>query len=137
MQKIKEHSEEKSTDSGTVFMVLVDVHCAMTLTVRRYHCIIMVEVQAGQNRDKIADDRPNWFRADFNAIKNHLDSHDWRNVLNNETVEQDWSRFKEILDYCTDTFVPQKRILKNDKPKWLTRDLVKLIRRKKSSLEEL
>jgi Endonuclease-reverse transcriptase len=97
------------------------------------HCIVMVEVQAGRNKVKNSDSKPNWFRADYESIKGYLRDLEWQNILNNDTVEQDWLYFKDVIAYCTDTFVPKKRAHISGRPRWLSAGLVKLIRRKKAA----
>jgi hypothetical protein len=48
-----------------------------------------------------------------------------------KTVEEDWAEFRNILTQLTEEFIPAIKPRSKFRPKWLTAEIVKLIRKKK------
>jgi hypothetical protein len=76
-----------------------------------------------------------WKRADYQSIKSELRETDWERVLTG-TVEDDWRYFKERIHDCIRKFVPEQKSFTNHRPRWLTQEIVKLIRRKKAAWKQ-
>jgi Reverse transcriptase (RNA-dependent DNA polymerase) len=100
------------------------------------HVILTIEVAVKANLTNNSSQRPNWFRADYAAIQNYLNDIDWYTLLSSENVENDWQKLKNIINYCTEIYVPKSRVRDKTRPKWLNQDLIKLIRRKKAAWKE-
>jgi hypothetical protein len=49
------------------------------------------------------------------------------------TVEADWAEFNNVITKMTECFVPVLRARSKHRPKWLTADILKMIRRKKAA----
>ena len=96
------------------------------------HCIISIELSI-PSKKRIQKRSPNWSKANYLEMKHHLQHINWRGNLNNVSVEEDWNFFKNTLAEAVKRFVPNSTARQADKPKWLNRDLIRLISRKKSA----
>jgi hypothetical protein len=94
------------------------------------HCAISLEVAVKVSREKKKTKRPAWQRADYQSIRTALGEIDWKRNLTG-TVEEDWCYFKNRIHENIEKFVPAQKTFKNHRPRWLTQDIVRLIRRKK------
>jgi hypothetical protein len=99
------------------------------------HCAIQIEVAVHVETKKKSINRPDWKKADFEAIRNSLDRTHWDENLNG-TVEADWLFLKEKLQECVERFVPNIKIYVSQRPKWLSQEIIRLIRRKKAAWKE-
>jgi hypothetical protein len=76
----------------------------------------------------------NWSRANVSGMRDELRRKRWR--MEEETdVDEDWQEFKETLLLATEKYVPVFKPRTNIRPKWLSRDIMKLIRQKKGGVE--
>ena len=100
---------------------------------RSDHSVITVELELQPIRKSNHSRRPNWSKADRVGIKNHLASIDWKNEVNKNCVESNWQIFKDHLIVTVEKFVPSSTVRAQNQPKWLNRDILKMIRRKKNA----
>ncbi|KAG2456475.1 PAXB1 protein, partial [Polypterus senegalus] len=66
-------------------------------------------------------------------MRRSLSRIDWDKLLNVETVEEQWNRFKNVLHVMQDRYIPKfgsNRKLKKT-PRWISKDLKKKLQRKK------
>ena len=73
----------------------------------------------------------NWAKADTAALTSYLKQKDWEQVLNKTDVEQAWNVFKNNIKDAVQNYVPLSTARSPTEPKWLTREIVKLTRKKK------
>jgi hypothetical protein len=97
---------------------------------RSDHVILYVVVSADTNKSVDKSAKFNWSRADFDGMRAELRVKNWAYNANTD-VETDWMEIKNTLLYLTEKYVPQIRPRQNFRPKWLSKDIVKLIRQKK------
>jgi hypothetical protein len=83
---------------------------------------------AGKQSRGEPDTKLNWKKCNFDGMKEFMYYHRW-NL--NGTVEQDWLEFKNVMAKLVAEFVPKQKILSKQRPKWLTAELLRLIRKKK------
>ena len=95
------------------------------------HCIIMTEVLTSKVAMKKSKVSPNWSKADFHGIRSYLADTDWDSLLQNKSAEEAWNILKNKINTATDTYVPKSTMRKDSDPKWLNREIIKLIRQKK------
>jgi hypothetical protein len=69
-------------------------------------------------------------------MKNELSGVDWAAVLSVHNIEDMWQNFKNIVENSMTKHVPVKEVKNSTKPRWLSRELVKLIRKKKRAWKE-
>jgi hypothetical protein len=75
--------------------------------------------------------RNNWSKANKEAIARDLESTDWRLELDWRTTEDGWRFMKSILGETIDKNVPTLKGNIKFKHPWMTRDILKLIRKKR------
>ena len=95
------------------------------------HCMISVTVECRPKTEKETGPTYNWKRADIPAIQRELDGVDWRKELENRTTEEGWILLRNKLQAAVEKFVPQSKNRTKLKNPWMTRELLRLIRRKR------
>jgi hypothetical protein len=99
------------------------------------HCAIIFEMVLKPSKSDKSINRLAWKRADYQSIKSELRETDWERALTG-TVEDDWRYFKGRIHDCIRKFVPEQKSFKNQRPRWLTQEIVKLIRKKKAAWKQ-
>jgi Reverse transcriptase (RNA-dependent DNA polymerase)/Endonuclease-reverse transcriptase len=100
------------------------------------HCIIEIVVDIGRKKNAPTRKIICWDKADFMQMKRELSSVDWAATLNGKSVEHQWEKFKNILEASAERYIPVKTITNSNRPRWLSKDLVKLVRKKKRAWKE-
>ena len=95
------------------------------------HCTIIMEVLLPTLVTKKNVKIQNWAKADTAALTSYLKQKDWEQVLNKTDVEQAWNVFKSNINDAVQNYVPLSTARSPTEPKWLTREIVKLTRKKK------
>ena len=76
---------------------------------------------------------PDWKRANMEGIKEYLNV-DWKTNFEGKDTFQCWDTFKQTLHSAINDNVPmKKRRVKSEKKVWMTRYIVRQIRKKKQS----
>jgi hypothetical protein len=96
------------------------------------HCALIIDVAIKIAQHEKSNTKPDWNRANYNEFRKVLREVNWNQILKG-TAEQDWEALRKILTECTEKYVPWKRPVGNQKPKWLSREIVKILRRKRSA----
>jgi hypothetical protein len=65
-----------------------------------------------------------------------MDQINWEVHFCNKNAEQCWSTFREILTRCADEHIPKITIKNKTKQKWVTREIIRLVRMKKRRWRE-
>jgi hypothetical protein len=99
------------------------------------HCSLTVQIQVDIEKDIKLISRPDWWRADFETIRTELSETNWDEALSG-TAEQDWQYLKEKLQEYVEKYVPQKKVFQNQRPRWLNREIIKLLRRKRAAWKD-
>jgi hypothetical protein len=63
-------------------------------------------------------------------MREELKDQGWRRRLENLTTKEAWGKFREKVGSLVTTFVPIMRRRNHNRPKWMTRDILKALRRK-------
>ena len=74
---------------------------------------------------------PDWAKADFQKISNNLSEIDWVSELQGKSALASWEYVKEVIDRETEQCVPKKKRRKGTRPLWMTRNVMRLIRKKR------
>ena len=98
---------------------------------RSDHCMICVTVECKPDVRCSEGTRYNWSKANKDAIARDLESTDWRLELDWRTTEDGWRFMKSILGETIDKNVPTLKGNIKFKHPWMTRDILKLIRKKR------
>ena len=75
--------------------------------------------------------RPNWTKADIEGLRDILGNINWNQILIDKPVEEAWTTFRSTLELALANFVPKSTVRNDNNPKWLTREIIRLVRRKK------
>ena len=95
------------------------------------HCILKMVLKIKMAKKTDRPTRPNWSKANISGLKSHLRNIDWPDIFSAKSTEETWNIFKKALDDAIVLFVPSSTIRAAGQPKWLTRDVIRLVRRKK------
>ena len=95
------------------------------------HCILNIEVKVKTTVRKESATRLNWTKADIQGLQTFLGDTDWHSILSDKPADEAWETLRIILDQATSQFVPRSTIRPANTPKWLTREIIKLVRKKK------
>lgn len=123
-------------NKGNILDLVVSKECNVT-SVSEFgrlgnsdHSLIQVLVNIG-GREKVKEERrPDWRKADFDNMRWALGCIDWRGEFYNKNLDEMWDSFKDIIHNICNTSVPVSTPRDPDKPPWLTRELIRLVRRK-------
>ena len=97
------------------------------------HIMISAELDVDVGRDIMTGEKYNWSRADFDGIRDGLLKINWREKMVGLDTESCWELFRTQIEKVTDEFVPKSKPRRSDRPKWLTRDIIAMLRQKKKA----
>ena len=95
------------------------------------HTMMVINVKGEIDQpssDKVCKD---WNKADFDGMNEFLAETDWVNLLNSDDIETDWTTFKEKIFEAEAIYVPTKIIKSRNQPPWMTRALLRQVRKKR------
>ena len=95
------------------------------------HCILNIKLEISATKKSVRPTRPNWNKADTLGLKIYLKNIDWLSILEEHGANRAWNIFKDTLDLAVSKFVPVSTVRAAGQPRWLTRELIRLIGRKK------
>ena len=100
---------------------------------RSDHCIIATELKVSKMVRKGQKKNPNWTKADYPGLRAYMAGKDWDAMFTGKTTEQAWKILKEEIKIATLKFVPHSTVKSADEPKWINRELIRAIRKKKKA----
>ena len=100
---------------------------------RSDHNIITVEIIAEIKNKEDYIRKPDWRRANYEGMIMELRGINWQQSLMAATVNEEWLEFKKIIEELTDRYAPVATFRNTTKPKWLTKDISRLLKQKKSA----
>ena len=83
------------------------------------HCVLNVELDVNVERNITVSSKPNWSKMDEDGLKKYLRGQNWQVILRAEDVEENWAKFRSILNAGVSKFVPMSSVRSNSKPKWI------------------
>jgi hypothetical protein len=97
---------------------------------RSDHEKIVIEIIAKIREENVGRPRTvlNWARCNYTGMREYLNEYRWKM---DQTVEEDWEEFKNVIATLVEKYVPVRKWCGKNRPKWLTADLLHLIRKKK------
>ena len=98
---------------------------------RSDHSMIVVEVSVGPTPEKNRPGLPDWRRADWDGMRRRLVERDWLDRVKAAPVEAAWKALTSMVEGLVKEFVPERRRRNQNRPPWLTRDILCAIRKKK------
>jgi hypothetical protein len=98
---------------------------------RSDHMAILARVSVGQTAEEDKGPVPNWNRADWEGMREELRNTRWRRELDGATAERAWSIFRDKVTKLVEEHVPIKKRRDQNKPAWMTREILRAVRKKK------
>ena len=74
---------------------------------------------------------PDWSKADYDTMEKEIEGIDWDLELQDKSGPEQWQILKDKLSQVMETNVPKKVRRRSNKPLWMKRNVLRLIRRKK------
>jgi hypothetical protein len=96
---------------------------------------VVIEFKLTENEKPTV--RYNWSRADIDTMKSDISNLDWRHCLQSRTVEDGWKFFKDKISETVEKCVPKCGGGTKLKNPWMTREILRLIRRKRRKWKEV
>ena len=94
------------------------------------HCMIVTEISVGKSsRDNLLPSL-DWRRADWDGMKAEL-SGAWRREVMLEDGDMAWRMMKARVEDLIRRFVPERRRRNQNRPVWMTQEILRAIRKKK------
>ena len=95
------------------------------------HVMIVSRISVGNGEREEEEPRKNWRRADWQAMRNEVSGRAWLAELRRADTAGAWDLFKEKMDYLIAKYVPSQRRRNQNKPAWLSQNILREIRKKK------
>ena len=74
----------------------------------------------------------NYGRGDFKSMRRELDI-DWKEKMSGMTVEEMWAEIEGRISEATLKFIPLKKVNPTGRPRWMSKELERLIKEKRSA----
>jgi hypothetical protein len=95
------------------------------------HSMLLVEVAGELTPSVSMEEVPDWGKADMEKLKAALAEVDWEGEMTGLDTNQSWDMFKEKLEKAQDSAVPRKRRRIGNRPIWMTKNVLRTIRKKR------
>jgi hypothetical protein len=93
---------------------------------------MQVTTLVGPARDPITmDEVPDWSKADYGAIKTALEVINWEEEFQDKPGQECLDLFYEVVQRETERCIPKKLRRKSNRPLWMTKNIMRLIRKKR------
>ena len=83
-----------------------------------------------KNNDSM-EEVPDWSKADLLKLREAIQEVDWASEFENMSGTQSMEKFYSVLDREVDKFVPKKMRRKGNKPLWMNKNIIRMIRKKR------
>jgi hypothetical protein len=93
--------------------------------------MLLVEVVGELTPSVSMEEVPDWGKADMEKLKAALAEVDWEGEMTGLDTNQSWGMFKEKLEKAQDSAVPRKRRRIGNRPIWMTKNVLRTIRKKR------
>jgi hypothetical protein len=95
------------------------------------HVVIMTKINVGSEGEEEREPVPDWRRANWEAMRSELRNINWRESLDGKTTDRAWRELTETVAKLVAEHVPQRRKRNHNKPAWMTREILRAVRKKK------
>ena len=96
------------------------------------HETLMVHIQSDVVTRSAGGKSHDWYRAKFTEMRREL-SIDWEMAMRNMNVQEMWDVFKMRVNTAIENHVPLRQNKRIGKPKWLSREILVLIEKKRKA----
>ena len=95
------------------------------------HSMILVQTTGKLLANTSTEEVPDWNKADMQKLHDDLQTFDWETELKGLNAKESWDKFKEKLHKVQEDCVPKKKRRINNRPIWMTRNIMRIIRKKR------
>ena len=95
------------------------------------HCVLNIELTANPSTVNHIAKKLNWSRANLENLKDQLWQINWQEVLTSSSVEENWQSLRNSVCTIIDQNVPKSTSKPPTQPRWITREIVRFLGRKK------
>ena len=99
------------------------------------HEMMMVELNVGVVREEIEKRIKDYGGGKYGEMRKMMDI-DWKRELDGRNVEEMWNEIERRINEAVKKWVPEKKIKSKGKPRWMTNEILKLIREKRNAREK-
>lgn len=100
---------------------------------RSDHILLNIEIEMEPRKPLLEGKRLVWSRADWDEMRKMLRQNERFQSKTQYSINEEWINFTENLDKIISKNVPTARIKSKQQPKWMNRDLLRLIREKRNA----
>jgi hypothetical protein len=97
------------------------------------HCMLLFEFEGSVNQVEAPENGRNWSKANMTGLEQKFNKTPWKRHLNDMSAEQSWYYFRKKLDSCIEEFVPRFRNKRKQRPPWLSQEIIRELRSKKTA----
>jgi hypothetical protein len=94
------------------------------------HCILSIEIEMELYKQKKTPGI-NWDKGNYEDMRRECGTINWTDEINGRDLETAWLFFKNKMADLVEKYVPKKLRKGAAKPRWLSRKIVRIIRKKK------
>jgi hypothetical protein len=98
---------------------------------RSDHMAILTRVTVGTTIEEDKGPVLDWRRADWDGMREELRDTGWMQGLRDGSTEESWDIFRRKVTKMVGKFVPVKRKRNQNRPAWMTREILRAVRKKK------
>lgn len=96
------------------------------------HFVVQIDMEEkGEVHKEEQDLVLNWKRADWAGMVGEMGERDWEREMEGKNVTEAWQHLKEVLDRITEKHVPKRKRRSQNRPQWMTKEIMKMIRKKR------
>lgn len=94
------------------------------------HSIISLNIMLNVAFNQTNEHVPDWNKCDVDSFSDFLTSVNWESEFIDKGTEECWIYFKNRITQGMKSFIPNKRRRQNNKPPWMNRNILRLVRLK-------
>ena len=96
---------------------------------------ISLSIQLSLRRSDVGEDllTRNYYQGNYDKIREHLKSIDWKEELSNLSGIEAWHHFEKVLLQCIEAWVPLRKRCVRNRPQWMNHRAIEAIKQKHKS----
>ena len=95
------------------------------------HLMLKFTIIGPKRCNTTTEEVPDWTKADYESMEKEIGEMDWELAFSDKSGSEQWELFKDKLNLVIDSNVPKKVRRKGNKPLWMKRNTLRLIRKKR------
>ena len=95
------------------------------------HNKLEVTIYGPSGKSASLEEIPDWTKADINGMATSLRDYDWEGEFRDKSGIECMDIFYDVVSKVTEKCVPKKLRRKNNRPMWMNKNIMRLVRRKR------